>query len=171
MFNIFNQIYLELIRTVTGQLFTEKQVQLITKHAVGRHLAEFFSEDESEKNARERVEEARTHIAKAGDIISHMQTELELQTGQLDTLLSEIELKKEQAHKFAELAATNEAKFSAFKDQMAESLKAELVAQSNEGKNLRRAASAFIWLLTLVAGAALGTYFKVIVQWFGTLFA
>ncbi|ELB2184811.1 TPA: hypothetical protein ACVOZB_004497 [Vibrio diabolicus] len=171
MFDIFNQVYLELIRTLTGQLFTEKQVQLITKHTVGRHLAEFFPEDENEKNARERVEEARVHISKAGDIISHMQAELDLQTNQLDTLLNEIELKKEQANKFAQLAATNEAKFSAFKEQMAESLKAELVAQSNEGKNLRRAASAFIWLLTLVVGAALGTYFKEIVQWLGALFA
>lgn len=170
MFNFLNQVYLELIRSVTGQLFTEDQIKTLTKHAVGRHLAEFFPENENEKNARERVDEARIHITKASEIIGSMQHELELQTNQLDTLLTDIELKKIQANKFAELAATNEAKFSAFKEQMAESLRDELVACSNEGKKLRRAVSAVLWLLTLIAGAALGTYFKDIVQWLTMIF-
>lgn len=34
-----------------------------------------------------------------------------------------------------------------------------------QGKTPRRLASAFLWLLTLVLGAALGAYFKEIVAW------
>jgi len=100
-----------------------------------------------------------------------MQTDLESQSKQLDSLLEDIEEKKRLAEKYAQLAETNEAKFSAFKEEMGEALREELVQQSEQGKTLRRISSALIWLVTLLIGAALGTYFKDIIAWAKALFA
>jgi len=168
---IAGQIWTELLRTITGQLFTKEQISQITSHAVGRYFSEFFPEPEREKKARERVEEARQHIIEANAIISDMQGDLESQNKQLDSLLEDIEEKKRLAEKYAQLAETNEAKFSAFKEEMGQALREELVQQSEQGKTLRRISSSFIWLVTLLIGAALGTYFQDIITWAKALIA
>lgn len=155
----------ELIRTLTGKLFTESQIRSITTHAVGKYFAEWLPEPEKDKAARERVEEAQGHIAKASSIIAGMQQELAAQTEQLDKLLSEIEEKKKLADQYAQLGKTNQEQFSAFRKEMEEVLRQELIAQSEQGKRLRQAASTVIWLVTLVLGAALGTYFREVLTW------
>ena len=168
MFNlhvIVDQIYTELIRSITGRLFTKKQIAQITSHAIGKYFAEYFPEPEREKKAIERVEEAKEHINEAGAIIAAMHADLEQQTSQLDALLEDIEEKKRMAEKYAELASTNQEKFAAFKDEMGQVLREELTQQSEQGKTLRRIVSTSIWLVTLIVGAALGAYFIDIVSW------
>lgn len=159
------QIYTELIRSLTGQLFTKDQISQITSHTIGKYFAEFFPESEREKKAQERVEEAKGHITEASAIIAEMQSDLESQTTQLDALLADIEEKKKLAEKYKELASTNQEKFAAFKEEMGASLREELGQQSEQGKTLRRISSIIIWLVTLLLGAALGAYFKDIVEW------
>lgn len=159
------QIYTELIRSLTGQLFTKDQISQITSHAIGKYFAEFFPESEREKKAQERVEEAKGHITEASAIIAEMQSDLESQTTQLDALLADIEEKKKLAEKYKELASTKQEKFAVFKEEMGASLREELVQQSEQGKTLRRISSIIIWLVTLLLGAALGAYFKDIVEW------
>ena len=156
-------IWAELIRAITGELFTKEKIQQITNHAVGRYFAEFFPEPEREAKAKQRVEEAREHIIEASKIISDMQVDLEAQNTQLDALLADIEEKKQLAEKYAKLAATNQEQFDALKDEMGEALREELVQQSEQGKTLRRVSSGIVWVLTLFLGAALGAYFKDIV--------
>ena len=168
---IAHGIWTELIRAITGQLFTKEQINQITSHAVGKYFSEFFPEPEREAKAKERVEAARQHIIQANSIISEMQTDLDSQNAQLDSLLVDIEEKKKLAEKYSRLAATNEEKFAAFKEEMGAALKEELVQQSEEGKTLRRISSASIWFVTLLLGATLGTYFKDIVAWILTLVA
>ncbi|MCG7964823.1 MAG: hypothetical protein N0E54_19135 [Candidatus Thiodiazotropha taylori] len=164
-------VWTELIRAITGQLFTRDQISQITSHAVGRYFSEFFPEPEREAKAKERVEEAKSHIIQANNIITEMQSDLENQSVQLDILLLDIEEKKKLAEKYGKLAATNEENFAALKEEMGGALREELVIQSEEGKTLRRISSAVIWLITLILGAALGAYFKEIVTWAKTLIA
>ena len=155
----------EITRQITGQLLTNQQVRAITSHTVGRYFAEFFSEPEEERRARERVEEAREHIATASSIISEMKMDLDRQTTHLDDLLTQVEEKKKLAERYEQLASTNQEKFSSYRQEMEEMLRQELVSQSEKGKKLRRTVSFAIWAFTLVSGAALGAYFKEIMLW------
>lgn len=168
---IFNALSTELIRAITGKLFTEEQIRSVTSNAVGKYLANWLPELGNEKAARERVDEARTHIATASAIVMDIQTELNAQTGALDKLLVEIEEKKKLAEQYAQLAATNQEQFSAFRREIEEVLRQQLVVQSEKGKRVRQVASAVIWLVTLVLGAALGTYFKEVFTWLKVILA
>jgi|SRR5208283_3668720 len=162
---IVNAVSAELFRAITGKLFTEKQIRAVSSNAVGKYFVDWFPKVGADKTARERVEEARGHIASASAIITDMQTELSAQTGHLDNLLVEIEEKKKLAERYADLAATNQQQLAAFREEMEEVLRKELIAQSEKGKRLRQVVSVAIWLVTLVLGAALGTYFKEVSAW------
>lgn len=166
IFDVFNALFNEVFRSVTGKLFTDAQIRAVASHAVGKYFIELLPEQSDERSARERVSEARDHIAKASAIITGMQAELGSQTQQLEILLAEVDEKKKLAEKYETLANTNQQQFSAFKSEMENSLRRELISQSEKGRVLRRIASAILWLLTLILGAALGTYFKEIIGWF-----
>ncbi|MCU7932802.1 MAG: hypothetical protein KZQ90_18560 [Candidatus Thiodiazotropha sp. (ex Codakia rugifera)] len=168
---LVSQIWTDLLRSITGQLFTKDQISQITSHAAGKYFADLFPKPALETKARERVEEARQHIIEANAIISEMQVDLESQHAQLDSLLEDIEEKKRLAEKYAQLAETNEANFAALKEEMSNALREELLQQSEQGKTLRRVSSALIWIVTLLIGAALGTYFKNIVEWLKVIIA
>lgn len=118
-------------------------------------------EPKNDKAARERVEEARDHIAKATAIITHLQDELGSQTQQLDAVLKELEEKKQLAEQYGALAKTGQDQFSAFKNEMESALRQELTAQSEKGKGVRRVASAILWAVTLILGA----YLKDVIAW------
>lgn len=167
--HIVDAISTELIRAVTGKLFTEDQIKTITSHAVGKYFAEYLPKPTEERAARERVEEARHHISEASRIITHMQAELGQQTEQLDKLIREVEEKKKLAERYETLAKTNQEQFAAFRVEMESALRQELITQSEKGKRLRRFASSFLWFVTLVLGAALGTYFKEVIAWLRTI--
>lgn len=167
--DLFNALGSELSKAVTGRLFTDAQIKAVSANAVGKYFAEFLPEPKDERAARERVEEARDHIAKASQIITSLQSELGTQTQQLDAVLKELQEKKELAQQYQTLATVGQQQFAAFKAQMEGSLRQELLAQSEKGKRLRRVASAILWLITLVLGAALGTYFKEVVRWLQTI--
>lgn len=162
---LYNAFSSEVVRTITGRLFSEEQVRTLTRSAIGKYLAEFLPEPADERTAKERVEEARLHIGKASQIIASMQGELSQQSTQLDKLLLEIEEKKKLAEKYGHLASTNQQLFAALRSEMEESLRKELVAQADKGRRLRQAASATLWLVTLILGAWLGTYFKEVSAW------
>lgn len=168
---LFHAVGVELTRAITGRLFNEDQIRAVTKSAIGKYFAEWFPEPADERTARERVEEARLHIGKASSIISHMQEELSLQSTQLDNLLVEVEEKKKLAEKYGHLSATNQQQFAAFRDEMEEVLRKELVSQAETGRRLRQAISFAIWMFTLVLGAWLGTYFKEVLAWTKALVA
>lgn len=154
----------ELVRTVSGRLFTEKEIRVFSAHAVGKYFVDWLPEPEEEKAARERVEEAREYIGKASAIITDMQADLVEQNEQLDQLLETIKDKKALAERYEQLANTNQAQFHAFRQEMEEALRQKLIEQSKNGRKLRQAASITISLFTLIAGAALGAYFKDIVH-------
>lgn len=164
-FGLITAVNTELIRAVTGRLFTDNQIRQVASHAVGRYFADLLPEPADERAARERVEEAQSHIAKASNIIGELQAELGTQTQQLNQVLAEIEEKKQLAMRYEALAKTGQEQFSAFKAEMEGALRQELLAQSNRGKTVRRIASALLWLVTLLLGAALGTYFKEVLAW------
>jgi len=94
-----------------------------------------------------------------------MQSDLNSQTAHLDQLLTEIEEKKKLAERYQNLAEISQEKFEAFRLEMEETLRKEIIAQSDKGKRARQIASFLIWFFTLILGAALGTYFKDIVTW------
>ncbi len=156
-----------LMRALTGALYTDEQIKSITKGATGKYLKEFFPPTKDKIDAQNRVDAARNHIESASTIIRDMQDDLEAQDKQLNNLIDTIKEKKKLADRYQTLADTNKEAFDAFRTEMEEALRKELVEQANVGRRLRQAASAIIWLITLVAGAALGTYFKEIVTWAG----
>lgn len=162
---LFNAVGAELFKAISGRLFTETQIKAVASHAVGKYFSEFLPELKDERAARERVEEARDHIAKATHIIAQLQSELGSQTQQLDSVLKELEEKKQLAQTYGALAKTSQEQFAAFKLEMEDALRQELLAQSEKGKGIRRFASAMLWVITLVLGAALGTYFKDVLEW------
>jgi DNA repair exonuclease SbcCD ATPase subunit len=163
--DILTAISAELVRSITGRLFTDKQIRQVSKHAVGKYFADLLPEPADERQARERVEEARNHIHRASEIISQLQIELGSQTQQLDLLLAEIEDKKQLAQRYEVLAKAGQDQFAAFKAEMEDALRQELTTQSERGKVARRLASAFWSVITLILGAALGTYFKEVLAW------
>lgn len=158
--DILQLITTEIIRILTGRLFTQEQIRLVSKHAVGRYFTDFLPEPNDE-----RVEEALDHISHASNIIAQLQIELGTQTQQLDAVLREIEQKKQLATKYEELAKTGKEQFSAFRSEMEAVLRRELETQSEKGKTARKIVSALLWVVTLVLGAALGTYFKEVLNW------
>lgn len=164
-------LYIELVavltRAITGSLYTDDQIKSITKGATGKYLKEFFPEAKDELDSKKRADSARNHIEAASTIIRDMQEDLEAQDRQLSTLLETVTEKKKLADRYQTLADTNKEAFNAFRLEMEEALRKELVEQTNSGKRLRQIATGTIWLLTLIAGAALSTYFKQILVWAG----
>jgi len=168
MINLYTELITQLVRTLTGALYTDDQIKRITSGATGKYLKEFFPATKDEQDAQNRIMSARNHIEAAGTIIRDMQDDLEAQDRQLNDLLSTIDEKKKLADRYQTLAETNKEAFEAFREEMEDALRNELTEQANHGKRLRQIASAIIWLVTLIIGAALGSYFKDIVAWFGS---
>ena len=158
--SIYGELTTEIIRLISGRLFSEKQIKNITSHTAGKYLAGFFPEPEEEKAARARAEEAKDYIAKASRIIHEMQSNLDVKTQNLDVLIEEIEKKKELAERYAILAETNKDQFYAFKQEIEETLREELIKQSSEGKGIRRFVSFIIWIGTLGLGGAASYYYE-----------
>lgn len=151
----------ELTKMVTGELLTEVQIKAATNNIVGRHFADWFPTPQREAEVEKRIIEARLHITEAMRIVSGLQNDLEQQTATLGGLAKEIEDKKKTAEKYALLAQTNQAAFSAFRTEMEDTVRKELTNQSEKGKNVRRFASFIFWATTLILGAALGAYFEI----------
>ncbi|MCX5591606.1 hypothetical protein [Alcaligenes endophyticus] len=162
---IFNVIGSEAIRTITGRLFTEEQIRQVATHTVGQYFKDLLPMSTDDRAARQRVEEARSHIEQASLIISQLQSELCSQTQLLDNVLEEIEEKKRLASKYETLAKTGQEQFAAFKSEMETALRQELTTQSEKGRPARLAFSAFLWSITLILGAALGSYFREVLEW------
>ena len=167
MMNLYGALITQLVRALTGDLYTDEEIKRITSGATGKYLKEFFPATQDEKGAHNRIAAARSHIESAGSIIRDMQDDLEAQDRQLNELLTTIDEKKKLADRYQTLAETNQQTFEAFRQEMEEALRRELTEQANQGKRLRQIASGIIWLVTLIVGAALGTYFKDIVAWVG----
>lgn len=168
LFRLFAELGSEVVRIITGKLYTEEQIKTITSGAIGKYLAEFFPTPKEELEAQERVDSAQNHIAAASSIIRDMQEDLESQNRMLGELLEEVKQKKQLADRYQALAHTNRAAFDAFRSEMEEALRKELQDQAKKGRRIRLVVSVFLWLVTLVLGAAFGAYFKDIVSWVQT---
>lgn len=164
-------LYIELLaaltRAITGSLYTDDQIKSITKGATGKYLKEFVPETREDTFSKNRAESARNHIEAASTIIRDMQEDLEAQDKQLCTILETINEKQKLADRYQTLADTNKEAFDAFRIEMEEALRKELVEQANNGKRTRQLVTFIIWLFTLIGGAVLSTYFKDIIVWVG----
>ncbi len=165
--DLITQVSTELVsaiaRAITGKLYTDGQIKTITSGAIGKYFTQFFPTPKDEFAAQQRVDSARKHMSAASSIIRDMQEDLDTQDRKLGELLEEVEQKKQLADRYQSLANTNRKAFEAFRAEMEEALRKELQEQSTKGKRVRQAVSAILWLVTLVAGAALGAYFKDII--------
>jgi len=115
------------------------------------------------------MELAQAHIEDASSIISEMKVDLDAQKQTLATLVEEIEEKRSTAQKYAELALTNQNAVSAIRNELEIALREELTRQSEKGRFVRRVTSISLWVITLIIGAALGTYFKNIIALIASL--
>ena len=154
-----------LSRIISGRLMTEEQIRTVTGGLVGKYFADWFPTSQQELEAGRRVEVARTHIAEATRIIDGLRSDLDHQAGLLDRLAKEIEDKRQIAERYAALAQTNREASAAFRAEIEETLRRELLAQASKGRRLRQIVSFIAWLMTLLLGAALGAYFLDIVKW------
>lgn len=165
---IYTEALLQITRLLTGKLFTEDQINLITKHSLGKYLEALFPENEEELDRKQRISVAQDHILNASKIMAEMRVDLDAQAEAAEMLVSEIEEKKELAKKYSALAQNNQDAASAMRMEIEESIKQELRRQSLEGRAARRFVSILLWSFTLVIGAALGTYFKDITSFLGS---
>jgi CHASE3 domain sensor protein len=163
IFKLYGELLSQLSRLITGRIFTDEQIRSITSGAVGKYFADFFPTPKDEQEAQDKVNTARKHISAASTIILEMQQNLESQNQNLEHVLKEIEEKRNLAERYETLAKTNQQEFAAFREEMEESLRKELEEQTAKGSRLRQVVSLLIWIITLVAGAALGAYFKDII--------
>lgn len=85
-----NELSTQVIRSITGQLFTKDQIKQITKHSLGRYFEALLPEDEEELERAERLAAAQRHIESASKIMAEMRVELDAQTETLNRLLEEI---------------------------------------------------------------------------------
>ncbi|MFT5646799.1 MAG: hypothetical protein ACI976_001484 [Aureispira sp.] len=166
-----NEFGSQLFRLITGDLFTENQINKITSTTIGKHFADFFPEPKHNLEAKKRIEVAKEHIVSANEIILDIQSELNRQDKQLTELVSDIEEKKKLAQKYNELASISENKFALFKTEMEESLKEQLELKSKEGRRMRQFVQFFIWIITLILGAVLGTFFLDIIDFIKNYFS
>lgn len=160
---VYAEILIALVRAITGKLYTGKQIKSITSGAIGKYLAEFFPVPKDELAAQNQVESAQRHISTASTIIRDMQEDLETQDRKLGELLKEVEQKKQLADRYQALANTNREVFEVFRAEMEEALRKELQEQAGKGKRIRQTVSVILWVVTLVAGAAVGAFFKNII--------
>ena len=151
----------EFSKSITGKLFTEKQIQSVSGHIVGKYFSDWLPTSEKEAEAEERISSAKMHIEEASRIITTLHGDLEKQADQLELIAKEIDEKKEIAERYAVLAQTNQDAFSAFRVEMEGTIRRELNAQNEKGKNIRRTVSFASWLITLIFGAALGAWFQI----------
>lgn len=168
---IYGELFSAVVRTATGKLFTEDQIKMISTNAVGKYFSEFLPTPQDEMDAQKRIEAASKHIAAASNIIGDIQQELGEQERKLDQLLSDVEEKRKLADHYGTLAKADQEKFNAFRKEMEDALRKELTAQAKKGSRLRQVLAIAISLLTLIAGAALGAYFKDIWKWVLGLFS
>ena len=162
---VFNEAFAALVRALTGRLYSEEQIKTVTSSAVGRYFADFFPQPKTEAEAKRRVAAAQQHIAAASTMIHDIQEDLNIQSSKLDALLAEIDQKRKLADRYQALVATNEETFQAFRAEMEQAFRSELQTQAEEGRRVRQFVSIGVWLITLVAGAALGAYFEDMVAW------
>jgi hypothetical protein len=148
-----------IIQIITGRFFSDEQIRLMSKNAVGAYFAEWLPTPKDEVEAKKRVEQASLLIAEASHIISGLQGDLDNQAQQLDQVMKEIEEKKKVADHYSTLAETNQKAFEAFKTEMEESIRKQLQVEAKKGKKARQVVSFVLWFITLILGAALGAYF------------
>lgn len=152
-------------RFVSGRLLTETQIQGVTHNVVGKYFSEWFPKPKDAIEAEKRVDEAKRHIAEANRLIGTLKADLDSQADQLQKLSADIDAKRNLAERYAAIAAANQETTAAFRAELEDALRRELSEQANRGKRLRQLVAFVVWLITLVLGAALGTYFPQIVQW------
>jgi hypothetical protein len=146
------EIFAELSKIITGKLLTDAQITTASKTIVGSHFTDFLAPTQKEVEAKERIENARRHISEASTIISSIQNELEDQAAKLDFLVKEIEQKKELADRYATLAKANEEYFLAYRAEMEDAVRKELIAQSETHKNMRKVLAVFLFIFSAVFG-------------------
>ena len=156
----------EVFRALTGRLFSKKQIDAITRNTVGRYLAVYFPPAEEGSAPEARIEQAGEHIAAAGRLIVELQQELEGRREALASLAEEIERGRQVADHYQALAKAGQELFAPLKAEMADAVRAELQEQADKGRVPR----VLLWVVTLLAGAALGYYFGPIVGWVQSLF-
>lgn len=160
---LFGELSVQVARIITGKLLTKEQIKTISSHSVGRYISDIFPEGEEQKSQRERMMAAQSHIENASRIIDEMKDELLAQKQTLEDLITEIDEKRSTAKKYSELAKTNQDAVDAIKSELEASVRKELIFQSEKGQGTRRVVSILLWGITLILGAALGSYFKEIV--------
>jgi hypothetical protein len=159
-----------LSQVLTSRWLTDAQIRSISAGLVGRYFTDWLPTPKEEHEAAERVAAAQEHIAEASRIITSLRTDLDTQAQQLTQIITDIDQKKKAAEHYADLARTGQKAFAPIRAEMERAIREQLVAQANQGKRMRQLASFIIWLITLVAGAALGAYFLTIVATFRSWF-
>lgn len=156
---ISNEVLRGVSRLLTGKLLAPDQIQNISKSVVGKYFTDWLPKEEVE--AETRVEQARTHITEASRLIAGLQNDLEQQAQRLDLIQKEILEKQELVSRYSTLAEAKQETVAAFKTELEEALRKELVAQSEKGKQLRRLLGIILWIITLLLGAGLGAYVQI----------
>lgn len=105
---------------------------------------------------QDRTERASKLIMEAGIIITDLQKELTENNNQLNEIVSNIQLKREEAEHWRALASTNQQLANALIKEIEQRVGNEIRKQLERDKNRRRIISIIVWIITLLLGAFLG---------------
>jgi hypothetical protein len=162
---VLEEVFNIILSAVSGSLFSATQIRSISVSAAGLGVRFVFPGGEVDENLGEKIEQARAHIASASGIVHELSEGLETRAKALDELIARVEEKKKEADHFSAIADANAATLAAFRSEIELAIRTELEARDKQGRLIRQLASAIVWIVTLILGAALGAYFLPIVAW------
>ena len=150
-----------LTQLITGKLLTDSQIRSISANVVGRYFTQWLATPKDEKQLDDRISEAKDHLTRATAVILELKGNLESQVSQLESASAELKTKREEAARYAVLAKLGSESVAATREELRATVRAELEAQSKQGRWWRQSVAFIVWLLTLV----LGSYLPQIVEW------
>jgi hypothetical protein len=157
----FISTLLEFLRSAaTGRSVTSTTTEVISS-IISNYVTEKFGEPRP--SGTEKIAIAKRHMEKAGEILDEIRGDLASEAKKLEELSATVELKRLDVVRYDALAATNKETINAIRQELEIAIQAKLEEQARKGRRMRQAVAAFMWIITLIAGAALGTYFPRIV--------
>ncbi len=106
-----------------------------------------------------RAKQASAYLINTGIIISDLQKEMEERNRALESLLSTIETRKQDAEYYAQLAALNEQLAAPLMKEIEKVIRNEFELKEKQ----KRVFNILIWIVTLIAGGIVGVLFQI---WF-----
>ena len=142
--------------SVIPAIATEILIDRVIKSLGDRQL---FTKEQDD-NIQLRAQEASNHLSEAGRILGQLQGELNTKNQELQSLLSTINDRKDEASHYEQLANLNKKTADAFTKEIEKRMREQIRIELERGKTKRKIISAIVWTITLILGGVVGVLFQ-----------